>query len=370
MAYVLSLRPQSPLKRSFSDNPYLQSCSPLRDGTIGALRDITSRNPSTYSLCSSESIRPTIWLRGGENTPSPLASRSQLNLVTEKVLLDSPPDHAPRKRSCGLNRPPPSFSRVAVPSQPHSKRVIAIKPVAESIQHESSSPEPMVADNNTDDGTDDTEFFDLYDAIHAPLPEVHWSENTNTEPREDYQEPTAIVPSPQPFRRWMSTLRRRHIQRHRDTVPGLSAMAPEVLEDSSSLGPLIPKSNTARRMSDSMSSSMGCVTAMKSASITIASESIAPHSDAGALHGKLRLRNRGSYYSEARKSTESHGGGLGSVMDEGAWLRSVSRRKVVEELISSEESYIADLKVLINVCEPYLDEDCEADERLLHRTTS
>ena len=46
---------------------------------------------------------------------------------------------------------------------------------------------------------------------------------------------------------------------------------------------------------------------------------------------------------------ESNAGSLGPIIDEGAWLRSVQRRKVLEELIASEESYIGDMKVLVNV---------------------
>ncbi|KAJ4345126.1 hypothetical protein N0V95_005898 [Ascochyta clinopodiicola] len=91
---------------------------------------------------------------------------------------------------------------------------------------------------------------------------------------------------------------------------------------------------------------MGFVTRVKTSSLTVGSTSIAPISEKG-LHNKIRLDNRSSN-TDARRSTESHRGGLGPVIDESAWLRSLQRRKVVEELIASEESYIADLKVLIN----------------------
>jgi hypothetical protein len=92
---------------------------------------------------------------------------------------------------------------------------------------------------------------------------------------------------------------------------------------------------------------MAFVTAVKSTSITIASTSIAPTSAKGP-QSKARLGNRSSN-TDARRSMDSHHGGLGPVIDESAWLRSLQRRKVVEELIASEEGYIADLKVLINV---------------------
>lgn len=95
---------------------------------------------------------------------------------------------------------------------------------------------------------------------------------------------------------------------------------------------------------------MGFVTTVKTTSITVASTSIAPTSERAPY--KARIGNRSSI-TDARRSIESYRGGLGPVIDESAWLRSLQRRKVVEELIASEESYIADLKVLINVG-PYL----------------
>ena len=258
-------------------------------------------------------------------------------------------DHVPRKRSCGLNRPPPTFSRTATaPSNPHSKKARQARPVTEAFDSDPSSPAPMVLDGNTDD---DTDYFDLYEAIHNPIPEGRWSDNTGSGSYDEPYEAPIATASPQPFRRWMSTLRRRHIHRCGAPVSEVPALAVQLCEGDDRLPnlqpPLMPQSETTRRLSDSMASSLGCVTAVKSASITAASVSIAPRSDSGALHGKTRFGNRSSHYSEARRSTDSHRA-LGPILDESAWLRSVQRRKIVEELISSEESYIADLKVLIN----------------------
>jgi hypothetical protein len=354
MAYVLSLRPHSPLKRSFSDNPYLQTCSPLKGLTMGTLRDITPRNASACSLYSLGSNQAGEWLCGTENTPPPLTSRSLLELGPEKEECGRDvraKDHEPRKRSCGLNRPPPSFSRtVLAPSDPFSKKVRQTEPVTEILDSDLSSPEPMILDSNTDD---DTDYFDLFEAIHIPIPEGRWSDNTGSESCEEPREaPVAIADSLQPFRRWMSILRRRHMYRRKDSLSEVPALAVEMFEGDINFPnlqlPFVPLSETSRRMSASMSSSLGCVTAVKSASITVASVSIAPRSDAGNFHSKVRLGNRSSHYSEARQSTDSHRA-LGPILDESAWLRSAQRRRIVEELISSEESYIADLKVLINV---------------------
>lgn len=352
MAYVLSLRPQSPLKRSFSDNPYIQSCSPLKDATFGALRDITFRNASACSLYSMESSKASEWIRRTENTPPPPTHRSLVDLTPGRegsYKQSGRTDHAPRKRSCGPNRPPPSFSPAGLPSGLYSKRLRDSKAPAVSLNGDPSSPESMIVDSATDD---DADLFDLYEAIHIPLPKGSWPEDTSSEPQEESKEsPVSIVISPQPFRRWMSTIRRRHGQRRKDFVSETSPLEMQMIQDDGVfLSPCHPTTQTVRRISSSMSSSLGCVTAIKTASITIASASIAPHSDLGGIQGKVHLGNRSSNYSDARRSTESHGGALGPIIDESAWLRSVQRRKIVEELISSEESYIADLKVLINVC--------------------
>ena len=348
MAYVLSLRPHSPLKRSFSDSPYLNSCSPLREGLLAPLIDITTRNASACSLYSLGNNRPGTWSRGEENTP-PLTSRTQIDLIsgdTEFPFGLAPVVHPPRKRTCGDDRSPPSFLRVTAPSNPYSKTAYEVQDdAASSFSSESSSEAMEVEDSNFEE----SELFNLYEAIRVPLPEGRASDNTAGEPDEEPE--TAVDPAPtypQPFRRWMSTLRRRHAQRRKDHSTDIPRASFDMMEGDGELGPLREVPQSTRRTSESLSSSMGGVVAMKSASITIAGTSIAPRSETG-LQGKSRMGNRSSYYSDARKSGESHRGTLGPVIDESAWLRSLQRRRVVEEIIASEESYVADLKVLINV---------------------
>lgn len=354
MAYVLSLRPQSPLKRCFSDSPYLRSCSPLKDAPIGALRDITPRNASACSLYTLGSNKTGEWLRGTENTPPPLTSRSLLDFGHDKdghgIHVRSV-DHAPRKRNCGINRPPPSFSRVAAPSEPYSKKCIEVESTTQTTSSDQVSVECIEIDGEDED-ENTTEFFDLYDAIHIPLPEGRFSDNIGRESKDEPEdEPETIALSPQPFRRWMSTLRRRHAQRRKGNTSESPRWSVDFVKgDAAMLAPLTLLPESLRRRSGSFSSSLACVTAMRSASITVASASIAPRSDGGGFHSKARTGHRSSGFSDARRSTDSNTGALGPIIDESAWLRSLQRRRVVEELISSEESYIADLKVLINVC--------------------
>ncbi|KAF2714037.1 hypothetical protein K504DRAFT_462484 [Pleomassaria siparia CBS 279.74] len=348
MAYVLSLRPQSPLKRSFSDNPYLRPCSPLGDASLNALRDITPRNASTCSLYSLVPNKAGEWLRGIENTPPPLTTQSLLDLGQDRGIYGinvRTIDHAPWKRNCGTNRPLPSFSRPRAPADVYEKRNREMEQVTETSSNDHVSVEYAEVDGSGQDD-DATEFYNLYEAIHIPLPEVRFSDNIGCESKDEPEledEPIPVALSPQPFRRWMSTLRRRHVHRRKDTILETPRWSVDFIEgDSTMAAPL-------RRKSESFSSSsLACVTAIKSDSITVASASIAPRSETGGLHGKPRIGNRSSGFSDARRSTDSNTGALGPIIDESAWLRSLQRRRIVEELISSEESYIADLKVLIN----------------------
>lgn len=350
MAYVLSLRPHSPLKRSFSDNPYLQ-CSPLKEPLLGPLGDITARNASACSLYSLGSNRVGSWAMGSENTP-PLTSQSLLNLVPESnnnTLGVRPIDHGLRKQTYGFGRPPPLFSRVTAPANPYSRKNREARHVPELSTSSDSSDEPMEIE---DGHLDESELFDLYEAMQVPLPEGRFSDNTASEPyveEEEEQVLPAEIANPQPFRRWLSTLRRRHLQRRNDRASESLRLSLDI-ENRAKDALLRPPPMQAplRRHSESVSSSMGGVLTMKSASMTAASASIAPRSESG-FQSRARIGNRSSHYSDVRRSLDSHPGPLGPVIDETAWLRSLQRRKIVEELIASEEGYISDLKVLINV---------------------
>jgi hypothetical protein len=357
MAHVLSLQSHSPLKRSFSDNPYLQSCSSVKESLLHPLGDITARNTSACSLYSLGSNRVGSWAHGNENTP-PLTSQSLLNLVpeTEQGSLDVCPVDGLRKSARAVDRPA-FLSRVTAPSNPYSKKTREAHRVPElsSSSSSSSSSGSDEAAEPDDARPGEPDLFDLYEATHVPLPTANSSDNIDSEPHraEDEVSPVKAISS-QPFRRWLSTLRRRHMQRRVDHVPGAPRVSFDLdHRDRDAFLRLPNPTDSLRRNSESISSSMGYVTTVKSASMTVASTSIAPRSENG-FHEKGRIGNRSSQYSDARRSLErgsldSHCGPLGPVIDESAWLRSLQRRKIVEELIASEEGYISDLKVLINV---------------------
>lgn len=131
-----------------------------------------------------------------------------------------------------------------------------------------------------DDGhLEESDLLGLYEAMHVPLPETRFSDNSGDEPT---AEPAPLnhvdTTVSQPFRRWMSTLRRRHLERRKRWHTGAPRLSFD-LEDGNTDG-TIPSNHLHEsicRMSESITSSIG----MKTASMTVGNTSIALRSDAG-----------------------------------------------------------------------------------------
>ncbi|KAF2401744.1 hypothetical protein EJ06DRAFT_575053 [Trichodelitschia bisporula] len=158
---------------------------------------------------------------------------------------------------------------------------------------------------------------------------------------QDSPRPTTV-----PFKRWLSTLRKRNTQRKKafeskavvETLD-VNFKTQTVLTQRPQSGRLYGLGQTA-----SLSSSLGLVTAVQSATMTLASTSIAARSQRPS---QSRLRNGSA--SETRMSTDSATPSLGPILDEKAWLRALQRQRILNELVSTEESYLGDLKALSNV---------------------
>lgn len=162
---------------------------------------------------------------------------------------------------------------------------------------------------------------------------------------------TDSTPRGQPFRRWMSTIRRKSSR--------IKVFAPRddrwSLEDYSECKPTAPvpqyedvrAERTHGHQKTSSWSSSGFVTAVKSATVSLAPLSLAHQSRRTKRSAFLRSSKRSSGRSHRASVDSSQGSG--QVVDEAAWARAIQRRRTLEELVSSEESYIADLKVLVNV---------------------
>lgn len=144
-----------------------------------------------------------------------------------------------------------------------------------------------------------------------------------------------------PFQRWVSTLRRRKRQQ---TVPLVTSRSERWCLDDFDPAVLPPRSPHAR--SDSGTSSMGVIAGVKSATVTLASVSIAPLSRRASKWRRTHNRSSILSASDPRPSVDTQR----SILDEAGKLRSRKRREKLEELIRTEESYVADLKALSNVC--------------------
>jgi hypothetical protein len=153
------------------------------------------------------------------------------------------------------------------------------------------------------------------------------------------------VESEIPFKKWVSTIHRRAGQR-RKTVSCDT-------HDTSMKKDYLDSPRTQRKSEhkkSSSGSSFGFVTAMKSASISLASISIAPRSRRTAASSRNHKTDRSNNASHAaRLSEDSSYHARGAVIDQAVTNRLLQRRRVLEEIISTEESYLADVKFLMNV---------------------
>lgn len=338
MAYVLSLMPHSPLGTPYDQKSYERSWSSL--GSTGTVHHRRSRQLSVGSLASAASIYATPW-RSSSNQGSPLRSTSYSDL-------DS-----------GAN--PTALNRL--PSANNITRPFSVPPAVPQLHCTSSplaSPVPSETHLGTPQSRNDHSALDLVDEEKTGWEEDHAlleSETFDTSPP-DLQLPVAIdsaeIRSPasrQPFERWVNTLRLKKASYKNRTRPKLDGLlSPLPTPSSATTSP--DRSCKGHRKSESWTSSVNFVTAVKSATITIASASIAPLSRSGSKRsGRARLIrvSSGLFDPEPRFSTDTGRPSLSLIVDDGARQRARKRREKIEELIRTEESYLSDLKALSNV---------------------
>jgi len=208
-----------------------------------------------------------------------------------------------------------------------------------------STPDSLstLANDNLEDRVRASSLFSGFDSI-AELDAVDTAV-PHKQVEGDDKETAAVVQAP--FKKWLGTLRQR---REPQALTELTYRIPIDGEDYNDFShPYGPHySETLRpRASTVESSTRGFVTAVKSATVTLAESSIAPKSWLGNLSKQLH-RSRHS------RSNTVDSTGTRSSMDQGvdefAMSRARQRRLILEELIETEESYVADLRVLQNVC--------------------
>ncbi len=346
MTYVLPLPSQSPLKRSFSDIPYLRPDSPIADNaSTGTVRRQLPRNSSMGSLFTSRSHS---FHDLTENTPPRSPSHSLLSLaegLSVNTASRRSSSHHSRKASCD--------AAISLLSRCDSAELIAQQrdyPVLRLVTSNSplkSQRDGLLDNNNTNEETDGG---NLTDEAHSKCsPGNHNGENVQQEPECIHEKPKHD--GAMPFKRWISTLRRKNLQRRQGLKPRAERWILDDFDRATSPTP-VPSEGallSKHKASHSTSSSMAFVTAVKSASITLASASLAPVSWRAEKRFNVRSDGRASGLSDPRMSLDSNTASFAHFVDESAWKRSVYRRKTLEELIQTEEGYVADMKVLANV---------------------
>jgi hypothetical protein len=155
--------------------------------------------------------------------------------------------------------------------------------------------------------------------------------------------------SRRPFHRWMRSLHRRVSHRGHEEAIWPPDAGWQYLESDQTYQQSL-HNRLSRRLSSS-GSSLGLIAAVQSASISLASGSAISRSR--RHHGRSRCRSRAEQSSRAslsapRFSEDSIPLEKGN-MDVAAMHRSLRRRRILEELISTEEGYIGDIRFLIHV---------------------
>ncbi|KAK1782108.1 hypothetical protein QBC45DRAFT_390014 [Copromyces sp. CBS 386.78] len=174
-----------------------------------------------------------------------------------------------------------------------------------------------------------------------------------------YREPTATPCEPpaskaskpnRPFQKWIKTLHKRAVRRQ-EAMGSEHASASYYFNvdgaGSTAWGP-------GHGRESSSTSSFGFVTAVKSASISLTSASTiltrSRRNTVRSSRGQSRTeRSSRASLSGARLSEDSYCPERQLMVDPAAIGRSLQRRRVLEELIKTEESYIGDVRFLMNV---------------------
>ncbi|KAI5254041.1 hypothetical protein E4T42_02522 [Aureobasidium subglaciale] len=335
MAYVLSLMPQSPLGSPYDQKRYERSWSSL--GSTGTVHRHRSRQLSAGSSASVASIYGTPW-RSLSNHGTPLRSTSDSDLenVTHPSALRRP------TTASNISRPlsvPPSVPQL----------VPALTPLPSPVESDPLLTTPALRNERSTLDLVDEERDD-WDEDHALLEsETYDSSAPHIDPL--VVEPPDVTPtssSHQPFSRWMNTLRLKKASYKNHVRPRLDTL----LQQANQLAITSPEpSFRGHRKSGSWASSTNFITAVKSATITVASASIAPLSRSASRrsgHPRLYRGSSGWFESEPRFSTDSGRPSLSLIIDDAARQRAKKRREKIEELVKTEESYLSDLKALSN----------------------
>ncbi|KAK1969898.1 RhoGEF domain-containing protein [Colletotrichum sublineola] len=183
---------------------------------------------------------------------------------------------------------------------------------------------------------------DYYDDL-MPSPQISVEDSDNASELSD----SGMLSERGPFHRWMRNLHRRAKQRPQPM--NTETVLPWKLLDSADRSAL---SRRTRHRRSSSGSSFGFVAAVKSASVSLASGSSVTrprgNSRRSLAYSKTDRSSRASF-TAARFSEDSCCVEWPANIDPLATERALQRRRILEELISTEEGYIGDIRFLMNV---------------------
>ncbi|KAH8889580.1 Dbl homology domain-containing protein [Thozetella sp. PMI_491] len=156
--------------------------------------------------------------------------------------------------------------------------------------------------------------------------------------------PQAFVPDNRRFQKWMKTLQKRASRRGNLANPGEEPDPYRISVDGAgSLQATVHHRNSSE-------SSFAFVTAVRSVGSSLASVSLLTRSRRSTLRSSRRTdRSSGASMSIYRTSEDSFGLDRPATLDLAVTERALQRRRILEELITTEESYIGDIRFLMNV---------------------
>lgn len=237
--------------------------------------------------------------------------------------------HIPRKTSWGTPIPPPSSKK----DTPTSSK----EDLFDNVELNTKTPE---SDSSKTAG------FGTLRNIAALGLSFTADDNEDEETNKRFSlEDDSRYPSDKPFNKWMRSLHKRATDR-RQTVS--CDVTGDILEKELFESPTHQRRSAHKKSSSA--SSYGFVTAVKSASISLASFSVAPRSRRTGVSSRQHRTDRSSKASNVGRLSEDNSYvARGAALDQGVTNRLLQRRRVLEEIISTEESYLADVKFLMNV---------------------
>lgn len=247
--------------------------------------------------------------------------------------------HIPRKTSWGTPIPPPSSQK-----HPTNASTEAFDEV--DLNTKSSASEGSIIDEYTtldniialglSFNADDTQVTDATNRKRFSLESAEQVANRSL--------PIPLENERPPFHKWVRDIHKRAGQRRKTVscdVDG-SALERELLDS-----PAIQ--SRSRHKKSSSGSSFGFVTAVKSATVSLASFSVAPLSKRTGVSSRHHRTDRSSKASNAGRRSEDSSYVAKGALDQAVMARLLQRRRVIEEIINTEESYVGDVKFLMNV---------------------